>query len=247
MTRLAVLATTLLAFAAPVAAQLPAPSPQAAATAPTVSVTGAATAKVQNDRMQAIVRAEAEQTTAAAAAADVNGRMARALAQAKAVAGVEAKSAGYSTWQQWEKGRPGKWRVVQSLSLTASDFPALAALVSKLQDDEGLLVTSISFTLAPDTRRRAEDAMMREAIRAWQQRAATAADALGFAVWRPGKLNVVTSDFSPPPRMEMAMRAQAGPAAAPPPVAVEGGTTELTVTVTGEAVLDKLAVTAPPR
>jgi predicted secreted protein len=205
---------------------------------PSVAVTGAASARVQNDRMQAIVRAEAEQTTAGAAAADVNARMAKALAGAKAVNGIEAKSAGYSTWQQWEKGRPGKWRVAQSLALTSADFPALAALLSKLQDEDGLVVSSITFALAPDTRRRAEDALTREAIRAWQQRAATAADALGFAAWRPGRLAVTTGDMAPQPRMDMAMRAQAAPGGSPP-VAVEGGTTEITITVGGDAVLDK--------
>lgn len=229
----------LLAFALPAAGQ-PVAAPGAAAANSAIAVTGAASAKVQNDRMQAIVRAEAEQTTAGAAAAEVNARMAKALAHAKSVAGVEAKSAGYSTWQQWEKGRPGKWRVAQSLSLSGPDFPALAALLSKLQDDEGLVVSSIAFTLAPDTRRRAEDALTREAIRAWQQRAATAAEALGFAAWRPGRLAVNTGDAAPQPRMDMAMRAQAAPAASPP-VAVEGGTTEITVTVGGEALLDKPA------
>jgi predicted secreted protein len=238
MTRLALLVAAL-ALAAPLRAQTPVP-PTPAPMQPAVSVTGAATAKVQNDRMQATARAEAEQSTAGAAAADVNGRMSRALALAKAAPGVEAKSAGYHTWQQWEKGRPGKWRVVQSLSLAGSDFTALAALLSKLQDEEGLLVSSITFTLAPDTRRRAEDALTREAIRAWQQRAATAADALGFGAWRPGRIAVTTGDIASPPRQEMMMRAQAAPAGSPP-VAVEGGTTELTVTVGGDALLERPA------
>jgi len=214
----------------PVAVTLPA--------SPSVTVTGAATATVQNDRMMAMVRAEAEQTSPGAAAAEVNARMAKALAAAKAVPGVEARSAGYSTWQQWEKGKPGKWRVAQTLSLTGADFPVLAALLTRLQDEDGLLVSSIAFSLAPETRRRAEDALTKEAIGAWQQRAATASEALGFAAWRPGRVSVSTGDFAPQPRFEM--MARAGAAAAPaPPVAVEGGTTELTVTVTGDAVLDK--------
>jgi predicted secreted protein len=225
----------LFATNASLAQQPPAPALPAS---PSVTVSGAATTKVQNDRMQAMVRAESEQTTAGAAAADVNTRMAKALAAAKAAPGVEAKSAGYSTWQQWEKGKPGKWRVSQTLSLTGADFPALAALLTKLQDEDGLLVSSIAFSLAPETRRRAEDALTKEAIRAWQQRAATASEALGFAAWRPGRVSVSTGDFAPQPRFDM--MARAGAAAAPaPPVAVEGGTTELTVTVTGDAVLDK--------
>ena len=215
----------------PVAVTLPA--------SPSVTVTGAATATVQNDRMMAMVRAEAEQTSPGAAAADVNARMAKALAAAKAAPGVEARSAGYSTWQQWDKGKPGKWRVAQTLSLTGADFPVLAALLTRLQDEDGLLVSSISFSLAPETRRRAEDALTKDAIRAWQQRAATGAEALGFAAWRPGRVIVSTGDNAPPqPRFDMMARAGAAPAASPP-VAVESGTTELTVTVSGDAVLER--------
>ena len=126
----------------------------------------------------------------------------------------------------------------QTLSLTGADFPALAALLTRLQDEDGLLVSSIAFSLAPETRRRAEDALTKEAIRAWQQRAATASEALGFAAWRPGRVSVSTGDHAPQPRFDMMARAGAAPASAPP-VAVEGGTTELTVTVTGDALLDK--------
>jgi predicted secreted protein len=239
MTHLVRVFAAILLVSAGIAAAQPVAYPPAAPV-PAVAVTGAASAKVPNDRMQAIVRAEAEHATASAAAAEVNARMAKALAAAKAAAGVEAKSAGYSTWQQWEKGRPGKWRAAQSLALAGADFPALAALLSKLQEEDGLVVSSIGFALAPDTRRRAEDALTREAIRAWQQRATTAADALGFAAWRPGRLAVSSGDAAPQYRAEMAMRAQAAPAGAPP-VAVEGGTTEITVTVSGDAVLDKPA------
>jgi predicted secreted protein len=100
-----------------------------------------------------------------------------------------------------------------------------------------MLVTSMNFTLAPETRRKAEDALLREAIRAWQQRAASAVQALGYASWRPGRVTVSTSDTLPVPRQEMAFRAGAVQSA---PVAVEGGTSEITVTVNGDAVPDKL-------
>ena len=205
---------------------------------PSVAVTGAATATVPNDRMQATLRAEAEHANPATAASEANARMQKALARAKATPGVDAKSAGYSTWQMWEKGRPSRWKVVQSVSLTGNDFAAIAALVSRLQDEDGLLVTNLGFSVSPEARRKAEDALMREAIRAWQQRAATAADALGFPGWRAGRLNVVTGDMAPAPRPEMMMRAQAQTAAGGVPIAVEGGTTDLTVTVTGDAMLE---------
>jgi len=205
---------------------------------PSVAVTGAATGIVQNDRMQATLRVEAENANPAAAASEVNARMAKALARVKSVAAVDAKSAGYSTWQTYEKGKPSRWKVVQSLQLTSGDFAALAGLVSRLQDEDGLLISGMTFSVSPDARRKAEDGLMREAIRAWQQRAATAADALGYASWKTGRLSVTTGDAVAPPR-PYEMRAQASAAGAAP-VAVEGGTTELTVRVSGDAMLENL-------
>lgn len=207
---------------------------------PTVAVTGAATGSVQNDRMQATVRIEADNASASQAASDVNARMAKALARAKATANIESKSAGYSTWQTWEKGKPSKWKVVQSLQLTSTDFAALAGLVSRLQDEEGLMVSDIAFSVSPDARRKAEDALTREAIRSWQQRAATAAEALGYANWRAGRVTVSTGDAMIAPRSDLRMmRAQAAPAGGAP-VAVEAGVTELTVTVNGDALLENV-------
>ena len=136
---------------------------------------------------------------------------------------------------------------MQSLQLTSTDFAALAALVSRLQDDDGLLVSGMSFSVSPETRRKAEDALTREAIRSWQQRAATAADALGYASWRTGRVTVSTGDArSDAASAKSMMRAQAA-AAGGAPVAVEGGTTELTVTVTGDAMLDNLEGRADER
>ena len=72
-----------------------------------------------------------------------------------------------------------------------------------------------------------------EAIRAWQERAQRAAQGLGFAGWRPGHVTVQTGDAA---RVFPMMRAAVGVSSAPP-VALEGGTVDVTVTVTGDAVL----------
>lgn len=206
---------------------------------PAVSVTGAATGDVANDRMTAVVRVESENASAGTASNDVNTRMAKALAKAKAAPTIDARSVGYTTYQTWEKGKPSKWKVVQSLQLQSGDFAALAGLLTRLQDEDGLLVSGMSFSVAPETRRKAEDALTREAIRSWRQRATTAAEALGYADWRVGRLSINTGDAVPPPRpLEMMAMRQAAPAAAP--VAVEAGTTQLTVTVSGEAMLETL-------
>ena len=215
--------------AATVLAQTPSP-PQ-----PTVTVTASATATVINDRLQAWLRAEAENASASAAASQVNTTIARALADAKGYPSIKVATAGYSTQQVSDKVKAQRWRVVQTISLEASDFTSAAALISRLQDDHGLLLSGMGFSLAEKTRRDAEDSVTQQALKAWQTRAQQAAQGLGFAKWRPGHVTVQTSE---PGRVFPIARAQAmASSAGSAPVAMEGGTTDVTVTVSGEAVL----------
>jgi predicted secreted protein len=92
----------------------------------------------------------------------------------------------------------------------------------------------MNFSIADKTRRDAEDAVTKQAIQSWQARAQQAAQALGFATWRVGHVSVQAGGGPVYP----VMRAQAMTAmAAAPPVAMEAGTTDVTVNVSGDAVL----------
>ena len=124
------------------AARVPASSsPLAASThpLPVVALSASASMSVPNDRLQAWLRAEAESTSATTAAAQVNARIAKALAEAKQYPAVKTASAGYSTQQITEVGKAARWRVTQTVSLESNDFTAAATLISKLQDEGGLL------------------------------------------------------------------------------------------------------------
>jgi predicted secreted protein len=203
-------------------------------TLPSVNVSASATATVTNDRLQAWLRTEAENVSPAAAAAQVNAASAKAIADAKAFPGVKVATLGYSTQQITEKGKPTRWRVSQTITVDAADFTAAATLLSKLQDENGLLLSSMSFSLAEKTRRDAEDSVTQQAIKAWQGRAKQAASGLGYATWRVGHVSVQASGGQAYP----VMRAQPMAMAAAPPVAIEAGTTDVTVTVSGDAVLE---------
>lgn len=205
------------------------------ATAPVVSLSASATLSVANDRVYAWLRAEVDHADPARAAADVNARMARALARAKAVPGVDAATSGYSSYQIADKNQPPRWRVAQTLTLEGADFAAMAALVSKLQVDDALALSGMNFAVSPEARRRAEDALMQQAIKAWQARAQNAANSFGFQGWRMGKVSIQTGDFARPAPM---FRQSSAMAASAPPISVEAGNTDVTVSVAGEAVLD---------
>ena len=202
---------------------------------PAVNVTASASTSIANVRVQAWLRSEAENVDAAAAASQVNATIAKGLARAKATSGVVVSTSGYSTQQISEKGRPTRWRVTQMLTVTGSDFAAIATLLTRLQEQDQLLLSGMSFSLSPNAREQAERTLIQQAVRAWQARAQIAANALGFENWRAGHVTVQTSE---PGRVFPAMRAAAAMSADAAPVNVEAGVSEVTVTVTGDAVLE---------
>ena len=201
---------------------------------PSVTVSATATTTVANDRLQASLRAEAENASPAAAASQVNVIIATALVDAKAYPAVKVATAGYSTQQIVQKGQPTRWHVTQSITLEAGDFTQAAMLMTRLQDQGGLLLSGMGFSISEASRRKAEDGVTQEALKSWQARAKQAAQGLGFAGWRVGHVTVQNSGGG---QVYPQMRAQVMAAPGGAPVAVEAGTTEVTVTVSGDAVL----------
>ncbi len=224
----------LVTLAARVASAQPAPPPNMPAPLPTVTLSASATASVANDRMLAWLRAESDNADPAAAANVVNTRMGNAVARAKATKGVDASTSGYSSYQVTEKNQPPRWRVAQTLKLESNDFAALAALISQLQADGGLVIDGTQFSVSDASRKKAEEGLTQQAIKAWQARATEAANGFGFERWRVGKVAIQTGE---PVRPQPMMRAMAFEAKAAP-VTVEAGNTDVTVTVAGEALLE---------
>src|SRR5258708_40139192 len=99
-----------------------------------VTVTATSTTTVANDRLDAWLRAEAEDVSPATAASQVNAAIAKALAAAKSFAAVKVATAGYSTQQIAEKGKPTRWRVTQSITPESSAFTPAATLMSRFPD-----------------------------------------------------------------------------------------------------------------
>src|SRR5438067_1896386 len=212
-------------------AQQPFPPPLPAQ--PVVSVAASASSQLANDRMHAFLRVEVDNPDPVAAGNDVNTKMAKALARSKSVRGVDAATAAYSSYQISERNQPLRWRVSQTLSLESSDFTALAALVSKIQNEDGLVLSGMNFSVSASARRAAEDALTQQAIKAWQARAQSAAQGFGSNTWRAGYVTIQAGDVARPVPM-----LRSGVQSAGAPIATEGGTTDISVTVSGEAILE---------
>lgn len=194
-----------------------------------VSLQAEAQGEAPNDEMTVVLSAEQQGSDAAALAERVNENMTWALGLAGKVAAVRAETQSYSTWPMYDDGVITGWRVRQELQLKSQDFARLTELLGKLQ--ERLQIVRMGFSPTAETRRQYENELITEAMQAFKERVAVIQQSMGNSDYRIIELHVGAGGSSPPIRM-MAAEASTLSMARSAPV-VEGGTSEVTVTVSG--------------
>jgi uncharacterized protein len=215
------------AFAAGLLATLPA----RADTLLHLSVTASVTA--MPDELVAQLNAQADAPTAGAAQAQVNAMIAKALSDAKSLAGVTASTTNYSVWH--ETDQKDVWHASQGIALRAHDGAALLGLVGRLQQD-GLAIGDLSWQLSPALSEQTYEQAMAQAIVKLTAQADVVAKLMHLTAHGFNSVTV-GDDAQPGPRPMMRMMAAAAPAAAPPPSAQADAVT-VSATVSGEARLE---------
>ena len=184
--------------------------------------------EIPNDLLTATLAAEAEGADPAQLADGVNRTMQRALAAALAYKSVKTQSAGYQTIPVYDKNRVARWRVRQEMRLESADFAAATELIGKLQAT--LMVAGMNLAVSGETRRKAENALIAEALAAFDERARVVRDAMKAKGYRVRDLQVSTGGAPPRPIPQMA-RAMSSESVAQP--AIEPGSTRILITVSG--------------
>ena len=185
--------------------------------------------------------AEAQGLEAGPITREVQLAINNALAQAKATAGVEARTGAFATNQRWNnKGVRDGWTVRAELILKAKDFALLGTLAGKLAQQK-LMIVSSGFELSRELREREEAALIERGIAAFRSKAQTASRAFGFSNFTLREVNLgsISGDTRPVQPKVFAMRAAAAPSADAEPVAIEGGKVTLTLTVSGGVLMSK--------
>ena len=195
-----------------------------------VRLSASAQRQVDTDTLVAIVYKEHQSTLQATAADEVNRAVTWAIQRARA-AGVTVHTAAYRTQPIYQKQHIQGWRVHQSVRLESTDGAVLAALLGDLQ--QRLSIQSLHNTLSVEARERAEDSLLVEALKAFQERAEVVATTLGRTGHRIVEISVDSSGAAPPPPRPMrgALAAEASGAVAPP--SIEGGTLQVEVRIDG--------------
>lgn len=233
----ALLATTLL-FSLPAAAQN---AMAGNATRDALTLDATVATEVIPDLAVVTLAAEAQGVDAAPITREVQQIINAALGQAKATAGVEARTGAFATNQRWNsKGARDGWTVRAELILKAKDFAVLGALAGKLAQQK-LMIVSSGFELSRELREREEQALIERGIAAFRSKAQTASRAFGFGSYALREVNLgsISGDARPIQPKVYAMRAAAAPAADAEPMPIEGGKVTLTLTVNGTVLMSK--------
>jgi predicted secreted protein len=192
---------------------------------------------VPRDRLQAELRVEASGPDSRAVQDEVNRRMGTALAKARKSAALTVQSGGYSVYREQPQKGPEVWHASQSLAFSSKDFDAVLKLSGELEND-GLAMSGLRFSLAPETLRAAQSDLTAQALSGLRDRAAEVAADLGMSVAHYKELTVgnATETFSGPRPMMMMAKAMAPGAPVAPPDAEPGDST-ISLTVQAEVIL----------
>lgn len=185
--------------------------------------------------------AEAQGADAAAITREVQQAINAALAQAKATAGVEARTGAFATNQRYTgKGVRDGWTVRAELILKGKDFGVLGTLAGKLSQQK-LMIVGSAFELSRELREREERTLIERGIAAFRGKADTASRAFGFGKFtlRDVNLGSISGDNRPIQPKMYAMRAAAAPVESADQMAIEGGKVTLTLTVSGSILMSR--------
>lgn len=215
---------------APAIAQPAAPAP---GKLPTVELSAEASRPAANDQVHAVLSAEAAGVALGDLARQVNALIANAVKVSKSYPGIKVQSGNTSTYPAYSKsGKIESWRMRSELSLESGDTAAMSELIGKLQASLG--VSHLVMQPAPETRKKAEDGAMLDAIAAFKARAKVVADALGKS-YQIKQLSVSTGGRMAEPRFHMAAKSVMSEAA---PMPIEAGESQVTANVSGQVELE---------
>lgn len=203
---------------------------------PRLNLDASAWRDVVQDRVVATVYAGQESPEPAAGQAQVSRLLAPVLARLRDNAELEVQSAGYRTEPVWQKSRIVGWRTRGALQITGKPSESFNTLVGELATT--LNLQSVNYLLSRETRLAVEQELIAQAVKAFHEKADTAARALGFRGWEVREVSILGSGPGGPepiPRPMMMSRAASADEAVPLPGA-EGRIT-VTTTVSGSVVL----------
>jgi predicted secreted protein len=203
-----------------------------------LSLAAQASADVPQDVVDITLFYEQEAQDPASLTSVLNQRADAALRQAKGVDNVTAHSGSFTVYPSTDRdGRISAWRGRTEVVLESKDFAAASKLAGKMSDS--MQVGSVTFSLSPESQRAAEQKLSTQAIASFKQQAQSSAQAFGYSGYAIREVNIGHNGSSPRPVMMMAARSMGADAKMSAPMALEGGTSTVTVNVSGSVQMNR--------
>ncbi|SDC24090.1 Predicted secreted protein [Cupriavidus sp. YR651] len=220
------LAASLLSTTAAMASAQTVPPPSGV-----LSLSAQAATEVPTDVVHLTLAAEQEGAEPLAISSALSARTQAVLAQAKRTAGVEAQSGGFTIHPNTDRnGRISTWRGRSEIVLQSKDFAAVSKLAGELANQ--MQVQNVAFSLSREARQAAETKLADQAVAAFRDKAQATTRLFGYGSYSIREVSVNESGGMVPPMPRMyAAKAMSADAGAPIPV--EGGKTQVTVSVNG--------------
>ena len=196
-----------------------------------VQLSASASTEVENDTVIATLYAEAEGTDAARLSSEVNTKIHWALEQVKKHSGIKSQSQSYTTSPVYRNNKIWGWRVRQAIRLESRDMVLMSEQLGELQ--QKLALQGMQFAVSTERKDEADNELIKQAMRAFENRARLVTDQLRRKNYRIVNINIATSG-RPVLQRQYAMRAMVAESSP----AVEAGEQTLQVTVSGEVELE---------
>jgi predicted secreted protein len=197
-----------------------------------LSLSAQASAEVQQDVVNITLFYEQEAQDASSLTSTLNQRADAALREAKGVDNVTARSGAFTVYPSTDRdGKISAWRGRTEVVLQSKDFAAASKLAGKMSSS--MQVGNVTFSLSPEAERAAGQKLSSQAIASFRQQAQASAQAFGYSNYAIREVNVGQNGSSPRPVMMMAARNLSADAKMAAPMALEAGTSTVTVSVSG--------------
>lgn len=191
-----------------------------------------ATKEVDQDTVHITMSAEEQGADAATVSRNLTQKANNAMAKAKTQNAVQVQTGNVSLYPTTNRdGKITAWRGRTELQLKSKDFGAASRLASEISGQ--MQMDGVSFSLSREAQEKTQAELTNQAIQAFRDQAQSNATAFGYKSFTIRQVQV---GANAPIMLRMyAMKAapMAASADAAPPMQLEGGKTQVTVTVSG--------------
>jgi predicted secreted protein len=190
-----------------------------------------ASREVTNDLLVANMSMDIQDKQPARVARQLNTALNDALRKAAAFSAVKTSSGNQNTYPVYGKhNQIDAWRGHGEIHLESRNFKAAGELIMQLQSS--LQLNGVRFVIAPETRATTENALIVEAIKAFQARAEAIRNALGAKSYKIVNISINNAGMPPPSPVALMRGAVMADSAIPAPE-FAGGESNMTTRING--------------